>query len=63
MPAAETVAPGTVEDTLERVAPRKADWDLKRALEPRLERLERATQRALVDIMRESEKARLASGS
>ena len=62
VPTAEAVTPGTTEDILARVAPRKADWDLKRALEPRLERLDRATQRAIVDIMHEEEKARVASG-
>ena len=63
VPAAEPVAPGTAEDTLAHVAPRKVDWDLKRQLGPRLERLDRDTQRAIVDIMRAEEKARLASGA
>lgn len=39
---------------LDNMVPKKANWDLKRALAPRLERLERRTQRALRAIARES---------
>lgn len=35
------------------IAPKKADWDLKREIEKKLERLEIKTQRAIVDIVRE----------
>jgi coiled-coil domain-containing protein 12 len=42
------------------MAPKKANWDLKRDIEPRLAKLERRTQRALVEIMLEQEQARLA---
>jgi coiled-coil domain-containing protein 12 len=34
-------------------APRKANWDLKRDIAPRLGILERRTQRALVELLRE----------
>jgi len=34
------------------VAPKKPNWDLKRDIADKLERLERRTQRALVKIMR-----------
>jgi len=42
------------------VAPRRANWDLKRDVEARLERLERRTRRALVDVAREEARARAA---
>ena len=35
------------------VAPRRANWDLKRDVEARLEKLERRTRRALVDVARD----------
>ena len=34
-------------------APRKPDWDLKRDIAPRLEKLERRTQRAIAELIRE----------
>ncbi|VDO96587.1 unnamed protein product [Soboliphyme baturini] len=40
------------------LAPRKIDWDLKRDIAPKLEKLERRTQRAIVELIRE----KLASG-
>jgi len=41
------------------MAPKKANWDLKREIEPRLAKLERRTQRALVEIMLEEEQKRM----
>ena len=41
------------------MAPKKANWDLKRDVQPKLDKLERRTQRALVEIMRDEERARL----
>ena len=35
------------------IAPKKANWDLKRDVEKKLEKLNRRTQRAIVDIIRE----------
>ena len=35
------------------LAPRKPDWDLKRDMKSKLERLERRTQRAIAEIIRE----------
>ncbi|XP_062519956.1 coiled-coil domain-containing protein 12-like [Corticium candelabrum] len=40
------------------LAPRKPDWDLKRDVAKKLEKLERRTQRAIVELIRE----RLATG-
>lgn len=47
------------EDLLMSVAPKKANWDLKRDLQPKLDKLERRTLRALVEIMRDEERRRL----
>lgn len=38
---------------LANLAPRKVDWDLKRDIAKKLEKLEKRTQRALVEILRE----------
>lgn len=35
------------------IAPKKANWDLKRDVEKKLEKLNRRTQRAIVEIIRE----------
>ncbi len=35
------------------LAPRKPDWDLKRDIAPKLEKLERRTQRAIAELIRE----------
>mmetsp|Transcript_21131 Transcript_21131/g.46272 ORF Transcript_21131/g.46272 Transcript_21131/m.46272 type:complete len:134 (+) Transcript_21131:79-480(+) len=47
------------EELLINVAPKKANWDLKRDIEGKLEKLERRTQRAIVEIMQEEEQRRL----
>ncbi|XP_031568302.1 coiled-coil domain-containing protein 12-like [Actinia tenebrosa] len=50
---------------LTNLAPRKPDWDLKRDVAKKLEKLERRTQRAIVELIRErlqdSEKEDLAA--
>ena len=40
------------------LAPKKANWDLKRDVEAKLQRLERRTQNAMIELMREEEEAR-----
>lgn len=35
------------------MAPKKANWDLKREVQPKLDKLERRTLRALVEIMQQ----------
>ncbi|CBN74611.1 conserved unknown protein [Ectocarpus siliculosus] len=47
------------------IAPKKANWDLKRDVEKKLEKLDRRTQRAIVEIIRErmAEEAANASSS
>jgi cwf18 pre-mRNA splicing factor len=48
---------------LENLIPKKANWELKRALKPRLDRLERRTQRALVEIVRVAAQGSTGAGS
>jgi coiled-coil domain-containing protein 12 len=47
------------QELLASVAPKKVNWDLKREVEPRLAKLERRTQRALVEMLLEEEQQRL----
>jgi len=47
-----------VEVYVVRTANRKENWDLKRDVEKKLKRLERRTQQAMVELMREEEIAR-----
>ncbi len=47
------------QDILANIAPKKANWDLKREVAPKLDKLERRTQRALVEIMQEEERKRI----
>ncbi|CAG5127159.1 unnamed protein product [Candidula unifasciata] len=42
---------------LSTLAPRKPDWDLKRDISKKLEKLERRTQRAIAELIRERLKA------
>ena len=35
------------------LAPRKPDWDLKRDVAPKLDKLERRTQKAIAELIRE----------
>lgn len=43
---------------LVNVAPKKANWDLKRDVEKKLAKLERRTQRAILEIMQHEEDSR-----
>ncbi|KIZ00598.1 Coiled-coil domain-containing protein 12 [Monoraphidium neglectum] len=47
------------EELLASVAPKKANWDLKREVQPKLDKLERRTLRALVEIMQQEERRRI----
>ena len=47
-----------VEVDVVRTANRRENWDLKRDVEKKLKRLERRTQQAMVELMREEEIAR-----
>ncbi|CAK0787017.1 hypothetical protein CVIRNUC_010233 [Coccomyxa viridis] len=60
--AAPVVEPSVVQEVqgegeaIINVAPKKANWDLRRDVAKKLEKLERRTQRALVAIMQEQQK-------
>jgi len=47
-----------VEDVLVNVAPKKANWDLRRDVAKKLEKLERRTQKAMIELMQEEEDRR-----
>ncbi|XP_043231466.1 coiled-coil domain-containing protein 12-like [Amphibalanus amphitrite] len=51
--AADSASSKPDEVDIAQLAPRKPDWDLKRDLAPRLERLERRTQRAIAELIRQ----------
>jgi coiled-coil domain-containing protein 12 len=46
---------GVVMESLDftNLAPKKPDWDLKRDIAPKLERLEKRTQKAIAELIRE----------
>ncbi|KAI9230521.1 MAG: cwf18 pre-mRNA splicing factor-domain-containing protein [Piptocephalis tieghemiana] len=48
---------------LAQLAPRKMDWDLKRALEPKMAILDSRTDRAIADLIRERLRAEQERGS
>merc|ERR1712062_385762 len=52
---AKADAPGaeTNELGLITLAPKRPDWDLKRAIEPRLDRLKKKTERAIAELIRD----------
>ena len=50
------------QDASVSVAPKKANWDLRRDVEDKLAKLERRTQRAMVELMQEEEQQRLEEG-
>ncbi|VDN17516.1 unnamed protein product, partial [Gongylonema pulchrum] len=55
---ADTEDSGAVEPIdVKALAPRKVDWDLKRDVEEKLKKLERRTQRAIAQLIRERLKA------
>eukprot|EP00890_Picochlorum_soloecismus_P001739 jgi/Picsp_1/2566/NSC_00797-R1_coiled-coil domain-containing protein 12 len=49
------------EEVLANVAPKKANWDLRREIANKLARLERKTQQAIAELALEEEKKRLNS--
>ena len=61
VPVAEPDAPGAEdEDAVVNVMPAKANADLKRDVERKLEKLERKTQRAMIELTREEDARRMA---
>eukprot|EP01116_Phalansterium_solitarium_P021817 TRINITY_DN6952_c0_g1_i1.p1 TRINITY_DN6952_c0_g1~~TRINITY_DN6952_c0_g1_i1.p1 ORF type:complete len:155 (+),score=36.91 TRINITY_DN6952_c0_g1_i1:80-544(+) len=53
----EMIAEEDPDLTVLTIAPKKANWDLKRDLEPKLRKLETRTQRAIIEMLREKLKA------
>lgn len=51
--------PNHTQDMAASVVPKKPNWDLRREVAPKLERLERRTQRAMVQLLQQEERARL----
>ncbi|KAL2644689.1 hypothetical protein R1flu_012276 [Riccia fluitans] len=49
------------EDPLLSIAPKKANWDLRRDVSKKLEKLEKRTRRAIIELMQEEEKRRQAA--
>ncbi|PIA29996.1 hypothetical protein AQUCO_05800224v1 [Aquilegia coerulea] len=49
-----------IEDPFLNIAPKKPNWDLRRDVQKKLDKLERRTQKALYQIMAEQEKQELA---
>jgi len=47
------------EDALLSVQAQKANWDLRRDVARKLEKLEKRTQRAVVELMRQEEERRM----
>lgn len=48
-----------MQDILASVAPRQANWDLRRDVAKKLEKLDRRTQRAMLMLMQQQERDRL----
>ncbi len=48
-----------MQELLINVAPKKPNWDLRRDINKKLEKLERRTQRAMIQIMQEQERKNL----
>ncbi|KAJ7564751.1 hypothetical protein O6H91_02G031700 [Diphasiastrum complanatum] len=44
------------EDPIVSIAPKKANWDLRRDVAKKLEKLERRTQRAIIELMQEEKR-------
>ncbi|KAB1210618.1 Coiled-coil domain-containing protein 12 [Morella rubra] len=55
-PIATAPAPAAKEDPFVNIAPKKPNWDLRRDVQKKLDKLERRTQKALYKLMEEQEK-------
>ncbi|KAK9861864.1 hypothetical protein WJX84_011504 [Apatococcus fuscideae] len=56
--AAPEQTSGNGQDLLS-IAPKKANWDLRRDVQPKLDKLERRTQRAMIQLMQQAERQQL----
>ncbi|KAF3975160.1 hypothetical protein CMV_001567 [Castanea mollissima] len=55
-PIAAAPLPSAEEDPFVNIAPKKPNWDLRRDVQKKLDKLERRTQKALYKLMEEQEK-------
>ncbi|KAG6625139.1 coiled-coil domain-containing protein 12 isoform X2 [Carya illinoinensis] len=55
-PVAAAPPPSENEDPFVNIAPKKPNWDLRRDVQKKLDKLERRTQKALYELMEEEEK-------
>ncbi|MED6158179.1 hypothetical protein PIB30_030349 [Stylosanthes scabra] len=55
-PAAPAPPTNTTEDPFLNIAPKKPNWDLRRDVQKKLDKLEKRTQKALYKLMEEQEK-------
>jgi len=51
------------EDPIVSIAPKKPNWDLRRNVAQKLEKLEKRTQKAIIELMMEEEKLRQAEAA
>ncbi|KAL5702970.1 hypothetical protein ACHQM5_028121 [Ranunculus cassubicifolius] len=58
--AVATLASEKTEDPFLNIAPKKPNWDLRRDVQKKLDKLERRTQKAIYQLMEEQEKQNLA---
>lgn len=54
--SAETAEPKEVENPFGNIAPKNPNWDLKRDVQKRIDKLERRTQKALAEIALEQQR-------
>jgi coiled-coil domain-containing protein 12 len=60
--SAETTEPKQVENPFGNIAPKNPNWDLKRDVQKRMDKLEKRTQKALAEIALEQQKEKEALG-
>lgn len=49
----QSEAPAAPTDMVVEMAPKKINWDLKRDIQPKLDKLERRTQKAIIELLKE----------
>jgi coiled-coil domain-containing protein 12 len=50
------------EEDLSAIAPKKANWDLKRDIKPKLDKLDKRTQKAIVELLKQRLEQEAATG-
>ncbi|CAA7391054.1 unnamed protein product [Spirodela intermedia] len=62
-PVAPVAEPEKIEDPFVNIAPKKPNWDLRRDVQKRLDKLERRTQKALYELYMEQEERHVLEGN